>query len=164
MAFFLLDDVHQAFQLAAKAVADTQHAQPDPERPEVDLLRDLAVSRIQQLQVASDYAAIRAILTDLEHLPPAVARRLLAVQPMRVAAIHVALHLDKDPDKAIDLLLDKTLNRGWAVSTPALVPLWQDAWTLKATRAKGAPLDMLEAIKNRREHPPPSMLNFGGAT
>ena len=164
MAFFLLDDVQQAFQLAAKAVADTQHAQPDPERAEVDLLRDLAVSRIQRLQVASDYAALRAILTDLERLPPAVARRLLAVQPMRVAAIHVALHLDKDPDKAIDLLLDKTLNRGWAVSTPALVPLWRDAWTLKATRAKGAPLDLLEAIKNRREHPPPSMLNFGGAT
>lgn len=164
MAFFLLGNIQQAVQLARQAVESTQHARPDPERAEVDLLRDLTVARIKQLQVLPDYAAVRKELTDLEHLPHAVAQRLLAVQPMRIAAIHVALHLDKDADKAIDLLLDKTLNRGWAVSTPLLVPLWRDAWTLKATRAKGAPLNLLEAIKNRREHPPPSMLNFGGAT
>ena len=164
MASFLLGDVQHAFKLAAQAVASTQHARPDPERAEVDLLRDLAVTRIHKLQEVPDYAAMRTVLTDLEHLPDAVAHRLLAVQPMRIAAIYVALHLDKDPEKAIDLLLDKTLNRGWAVSTPDLVPLWRDAWIAKATRAKGAPLDLLEAIKNRKEHPPPSMLNFGGAT
>jgi hypothetical protein len=164
MAAFLLGNIQEAFQLATQAVASTQHARPDPERAEVDLLRDLAVERINQLQEQSDYAAVRTVLTDLTHLPPAVAQRLLEVQPMRVASIHIALRLEKNPDKAIDLLLDKTLNRGWAVSTPALVPLWRDAWVLKATRAKGAPLDLLEAIKNRRDHPPPSMLNFGGAT
>ena len=164
MASFLLGDLEQAFQLAVQAVASTQHTQPDPERAEVDLLRDLSVVRIQRMQVASDYEALRAVLVALEQLPPVVAKRLLATQPMRIAAIYIALHLHNDPDEAIDLLLDKNLNRGWAVSTPALVPLWRDAWALKATRAKGAPLDLLEAIKLRRDHPPPSMLFFGGAT
>lgn len=164
MASFLLGDLEQAFQLAMQAVASSQHAQPDPERAEVDLLRDLSVVRLDKFQKASDYVALHAALAALEQLPPLVAKRLLATQPMRIAAIHVALHLHNDPDQAIDLLLDKNLNRGWAVSTPVLVPLWRDAWTLKATRAKGAPLDLLEAIKTRRENPPPSMLNFGGAT
>ena len=83
---------------------------------------------------------------------------------MRIGAVAIALYEDKDPDKAIELLQDEEQRRGWAVSTTALVPLWKAAWQLKIKKELGRDLTALEAIKTRREHPPPASIFFGGAT
>ena len=89
---------------------------------------------------------------------------MLNVQAMRIGMVAVALYEEKDADKAIELLRDSKQQRGWAVSTPALVPLWRAAWELKAAGAKGGALTPLERIEARRNHPPPASIFFGGAT
>jgi hypothetical protein len=127
-------------------------------------VRDLSTALISSWLSAGNYSKISTLITALHKLPAAPAARLLNVQAMRIGAVAIALYEDKDPDKAIELLLDDKQRRGWAVSTTALVPLWKAAWQLKIKKELGRDLTALEAIKTRREHPPPTSIFFGGAT
>ena len=76
----------------------------------------------------------------------------------------VQLACEEGHAKAIALLHDTEERRGWAVSTPELVPLWYAAVRSRAEAAAGKNLTVLELVKLRRENPPPPALDFGGAT
>ena len=133
-----------------------------------------------ELRLAKNWTGLAGLVQSVKRLggggsdkPLArnVSSRLLAGQPLRIAIAALATYGSPavrgggDPQAAIALLQDE---RGWAISTPDLVTIWQDAQYLiaKAKRGKSPsqPLTTLEKVQVRRSHPPPTMIDFGGAT
>ena len=164
LATYILGDVPAALALAIKAVQATQAAEPAAERMEVDLVRDIGGALLQQQRTDAAYGNLSATMASIRALPAPVSARLMNVQSMRISAVALALYHEHDPAKAIALLHDAEERRGWAVSTPELVPLWYAAVQSRAEAAAGKNLTVLELVKLRRENPPPPALNFGGAT
>ena len=145
-----------------------------------DLARDVGGAFADELRLAKNWTGLAGLVQSVKRLggggsdkPLArnVSSRLLAGQPLRIAIAALATYGSPavrgggDPQAAIALLQDE---RGWAISTPDLVTIWQDAQYLiaKAKRGKSPsqPLTTLEKVQVRRSHPPPTMIDFGGAT
>jgi hypothetical protein len=155
LASYCLGNLHQAWKLAETAII----ASMGKEAFTVALGRDAAGVYADDLRKAARFADLLDLIRTIQAWPAAlspVATAILGSQALRIAEVAVVLYHRREPRAALDLLLDR---RGWAVSTPDLVPMWYDAWYM-IEHAK----DALEQLHTRRKHPPPPIISFQGAT
>lgn len=127
----------------------------------LDIARDLSGALSTTYRAKQNWTACATLILSLTDLAPEPSAYLLRNQPIRITQAALALYHSSNATMAISLLLAP---EGWAVSTPELVPIWQDAWYSLEESKLGKPLNLLDRARVRRSHPPPPSINFNGAT
>ena len=155
LASYCLGDLASAWEHAVTAI----NASTGEDAFAVALGRDTAGILADSLSHNGSFSELAELISSIQtwraHMALA-GTTILRSQPMRIAAVAVALYHASKPHTAIRLLLAP---EAWAVSTPDLVPLWYDAWF-----AIEMPTNALDQVHVRRRHPPPSSIDFRGAT